>query len=1367
MTYDFDSFKLKKLHQVEGDESKREGDSLDKAILSFIRDFTEKCVNNKDNLHITGEEVCLFLQKLYKKARKEWGKKEKIYYRTLSDLEIFCQIEYYYRFHIQDRKYRSFRVAFEKSVTTNTDDIPYGKLEELIDYGNDIKTSKQEANAFSLYSTLFKHIYQVEETSKKDNPHHTFNRVENKIENKTEEEYWKSGYAELNDYHKSELLTWHRLLREDNKYNYSVYPYCKFEKLDDQERLILLITTKLVQNYMDSKVKPVDKIEPIHMLVFKFRELYNIPQERLREIEFKLQYVIGYLSYAVFAGRTNENLKSISTEASKVSRFWYSTGIEKLFEENEEGSSKGMDFSRKFIEEILCANVEGLTGLEVFPFDRAFIFSGSNYRAITFDPATNSRARSPMRLQILETALKSRRPQDNSRFLSTMERIEKQENGQTEQPDSEIYFDITQKRIVYHSDCLIEADTDGWIFRIVDSDEPISEKLDKKIDQLKEFNEKIKEDLNLGEKGKIDAVINSLFAAFQEESEDELQKFCQPTFRYYDEDGLCFLTDFAVRDDDIKSLKAIQDTYCKAFFKKEKKEWEKIWDDNKANIPDIDEFMKFLQRKEAKVVLVSFDPRQNLYNMDMEGNRYLEDTDAFTILLVSDEDIVKNNYALATEVENLKQIFHMIIRRKLREAVMKKEVLRGQKKLFTTMMPSIMHQIKHLITDADHKNEVEGMMNKFKKIFEHEDFTPVYRDMNSNKDIYEYFLAPFIIEQLKEPPYTGEQGSPGEFQNKITAACRKYLEENIDRHGGSITVKPEKLECVINRKYFPKFQLRTKDEFAADAARTLLNNAVEHAALHAGKTGIKPEIIISFNLSPIPGNQDYQFELSIINNAFQLAQERLEILNAADPKETKKDAFKKSSTGLGLYIARTQLQKSIGKGADIKISNVGDHYVEASLILPANLVKKKPEESDTPIPASVDTLDYVLYVEDDPKYWEDSKKLLINTLGSEDKLFFCDNKKEAITKINSASPLLVLLDMKFYRVPDDKETPTEYCTDVIKRLAQIGYHPPVVILSNYSNQDFEHRKDDFRSWGYKFEIQDFEKEPHIKEKTIIFPQKSIKNLAKEEGKYLIKAVENWLERKMEDSIAIEKRKMPAKGDIPPSAFDYTEVDFNADDFNEKLAAYRTRNISPGIPDEIFVAKANVSDERYFYETIFNWFSQRGLKSFYPDEQYERFRTLLLNIRVPEPLPGFVDLKIRYWCLPYNILVTSQNIPIDSILAWKWKHTPHGARGTLSNLRHDLKNKITGEQLDEFISVINRAEEQLLFSDKELLADLNRLQKKRDHTIIEKLLGRGERLTSPVHRLFNPMNAIFEKYGTNPEIEKLYRVVQNLQYFLMK
>ena len=60
----------------------------------------------------------------------------------------------------------------------------------------------------------------------------------------------------------------------------------------------------------------------------------------------------------------------------------------------------------------------------------------------------------------------------------------------------EIYFDVTQKEIVYHSHCLIEADTGGWTFRIIDGAEPISEKLDKKIDRLKDFNEKIKEDFN-------------------------------------------------------------------------------------------------------------------------------------------------------------------------------------------------------------------------------------------------------------------------------------------------------------------------------------------------------------------------------------------------------------------------------------------------------------------------------------------------------------------------------------------------------------------------------------------------------------------------------------------------------------------------------------------------------------------------------------------------------------------------------------------------------------------------------------------------------------------------------------------------------
>jgi hypothetical protein len=613
----------------------------------------------------------------------------------------------------------------------------------------------------------------------------------------------------------------------------------------------------------------------------------------------------------------------INFEHSLIARYWYLTGIEKLFIEDEYGKSfQGMDFSEKFVEEILCAAVEEIQYLETFHFDRAFIFSRSGFRAIDKDPRIMNRATSPMKLTVLEAAVESKRPQDHERFLSVMERMVKK-GEQSEQPSREMYFDVTKKKIGYKTDCVIDA-KGKWNLKTVDNRrnkglEPIIIRLDEESGDLKE------------DKDKIEAVMKTLFVGFTGKDDGELQVYCQQTYQFYDADGLCFICDFPVKVKDIPALKKIQDAYFDVFFEREMADWERLWSDTPQNIPDLEAFKRWQEQRESKVVLVSFDPYQNLGNMDRYGKRYLGENDAFTIILVADEDNGKNILDLQTEILDLRQMFLMVVRRKLREARMQKEIIRGQNKLFTTMMSSIMHRFKSYTSHQEEREEIDNMRQRFERGLTMEDYSAAWREFHSIRDVSEYFLSPFINEQLwKKLSKIADK----RLEDKFETACKEYLgkliflkkTENID---------DKELEIIFNKNYLPQIKVKLRDEFIKDAVMILIDNALEHAAIYGQKTQNKAEIIISFHLCPQLENDLCSLEFSIINSSLPIHPERLKMLNSPDPGQSKKDTRKAASIGIGIFIARTLLQRSIGKGADIRLDNVGENYVEAKLILPA------------------------------------------------------------------------------------------------------------------------------------------------------------------------------------------------------------------------------------------------------------------------------------------------------------------------------------------------------------------------------------------------------------------------------------------------
>ncbi len=1388
----------RKPHSGNGENKEQSVITFNSLVSDLMPDLIEECTKDKNDLHIEGEDIGRFILAIFKDT-SEAINKNKADISNAPDIFLFSKLKEYFRFHIKtDRDYCSSRVVISDEHESNP--IMLKELfNNLIPFVNDPGKEKKEDKAFNLFSTMVMHIFQ-------------------KLSKNLYE------YQPVNEYLKSEFKTWNQILKCEDKYDYGVYPFCEFLRLDDHETIALLIVSKQDIKYVDSKVKSIDIIEPAHLLIFKSKELYRISDEELKEFGFSIHNRIGLFSYANLAGRTNEMLQITAKELPLVSRHWYSDGIEDIFSKFHENEVVyGNDMAIKIAEKILCANVDGVESLETYPFDRIFIFPGSNYRAAKKNESTGEYE---LNMTVLEAALNSKRPQDNNGFLTSMERLEG-DIGKSQQPDLDIEFKIIHKKI-NHSKFYCVGKS-GYVNDInsgngIDASEPVIMLYKSEIDDHKEKEgewsppKMIKEDLtkfdwktsNYSHK-KINAIIGSLFTGLftqdvsdlitsdkshddkeKDEIEDlitnDLQGWCQHTYNYYDQDGLCFISDYAIKVGDIPTLNGLQEAYFNLFFNQMNSDWKVLWKDNKNNIPNIDEFTIWLKEKESKITLVSFDPSQNLENLDKNGDRYLSpETDGFTMFIVQDESKRKNNFELETEALNLEQLFRMVIRRKLNDARMKKETIREQKEFLNTIIPSIMHRVKNYVPEKNHREEVDRMRCEIEKILQTEDFTPQTEKINSINDAYKYFLGNFINEELKDKQSQNdlEDYSYISVVKKLTLACKNYFERKIKVL--NLTIPEDSLQVTLNRNFLGKFQLKTKETFVIEAIKIILNNALEHTAIFAAKEKKTPQIFISFNLIPtLNDSESAVFEISIVNSSYSIPNEKLKNINSSKPLE--KDPTKETSTGIGLFIARKQLQNTIGKNADIKLLNIENNLVESKLILPAKIFYSKEEK---PLHSSAKKIkteevkrvdNYILYIEDIQEHREKTAMVLKDVVeGKEEYLSVFDNYEDASQQIKLQYPALTIMDFTFLASAGSSETHERYGIKILRELIKNPVKNPIIILSGKDKEDLKRKLEkDLKisndGYSYNGEIKD----PFELSNTIILSS-DFKNLLENGAEFIGETLKKWAkETLLTNAIetSIETSIEPIINIGSKSGIKVQTVNFFEKKFDDILEDYRKRNISDNLLNELFVAEAEANDEFDFFKIISKWLSHPGLQSFFPDEQddpvlnpihrNETHRTILLKINLSEELSNVIDIKHRYWCLPHNILVVDKK-KLDPGIIYQWIHTPHGFKGTLSVFRHDLKNKVSGEELEKILSKLNKLEKYFLFEQDTYffeLEDIIKMDYKKAAVMLKETLEKNNLFPDSHYKeLISSFNQYEELFNKKGEMLPFIKVLEYLKSFL--
>jgi hypothetical protein len=237
---------------------------------------------------------------------------------------------------------------------------------------------------------------------------------------------------------RSLLHNWQTLLEQAKleRSPLNCYPYVRFEVLEHESKMLMVCVTPLDAAFVDPRVEDAHRIAGVTLAVFDIEQFGgDVEQDELSDLAVLFQLTMARLSNTIGCFRSQQALMAAAGEATEISRFWYGTGVDQLLgARRKEGmleEEDTLDLWDRFVSQLLCANIPGVTTVETFPFDRAYLFECTG-------ASEDNWHTDGLRVRVLEAGLKSNAPVDRGGILTALER------GKRSLSD----FDVTQKSIV-------------------------------------------------------------------------------------------------------------------------------------------------------------------------------------------------------------------------------------------------------------------------------------------------------------------------------------------------------------------------------------------------------------------------------------------------------------------------------------------------------------------------------------------------------------------------------------------------------------------------------------------------------------------------------------------------------------------------------------------------------------------------------------------------------------------------------------------------------------------------------------------------------------------------------------------------------
>jgi hypothetical protein len=1314
-------------------------DKISATWAQAIEYAIQQSIDILSNRRVTGEirlESTSFIE-LLSKIAKEWHREEE---PDIPELMLFSRKVGLYSFQLNNREF----VCFDFS---NDENDPSKESGSKLDNASIIKKLNAEYNSANMKLTLEPSFAELAAILLDHIHEHQQKQSELKNCSLNELELDKNdSYSRVHSARRSALRNWEgRLnqlhqtkydLREVEKGFYS-YPYVAAETPDGVYMLVLFVSP-IDENFVNKKVPLNNRAPEITLAIFDVSN--SLYPDAIKEIIPLLKQSFARVLFTNMLKETDQALKESFKEQASILREWAriaSDGVTALLDEDQlKGQFNAFAFCESVIKRVLCGSIPGNEESEIYPFNRAILFKEAGTSSVIDNQ--------PMEVHILEASMLSNNPADRSRYLTARERRIRGTEDYECNPAKKIIENENVFRFYIHKGnakaLILSCEPE---LSDVARDKTLRENWKSRTPgEAKRSGYRIKlpdiEDVDSN--GAPAAVYNLLGRLIStthrskpiEDPLDTNKKYEVQTYtedferlrlgvtECFDDNGLYFSYDHGVNlAIDHPLLYEIQNAYFQFlddyFQDQDIKFYRDRYRQDNMSPSQIDEILKShkiikkqmehslyglrgsnkidkanrqTDKHKAKVVYISFSWALHDENMRrlMEVNESLQDDEkqrellgeeyTYTIILVTGKDNDKTEAKLLAEKEDLNLFFKMVMRQIWIDKLKEYSYLEKKSRSISGTLNQFLHRTKHLIPDKTHKQELDDFIKNLKVLME---------PNRSRLKIHEVQNVDQIFKLLSF--------SEDEMDHKFELLNEKISNIVCEWKKNASNASTE-IQVDIVKSEIPPVKLHWSTAVVRDAFTVALKNAVEATMLNNTAT---PYISIQIQASPlklIDRSGKWFVDIVIENTGGAINPELLEKLNASDPAAVGKNPDKDNSTGIGVFLARYQLQEVIGLGADMLILNIANEKVQTRIRIPAFLIDKGWSYKEYKSPTHVPKIPYVLYVEDDPEYFEPTIAVLneiTSPLGFD--IVHTKGVSAAIKTISQKLPIVVVSDWHILRDESNTDISSpKWGGELIANISKLGdlknFFPPIWILSSEDLSNIKQRLSKIQKGPYQIvsaKLTDHEK---IIQNKVISVFEDVKTLGGQgERNLLTRLLKNSImpyesERALDQS---KKERLPKNDLIRILHLRNGKFDDNL----EILGPFFREDQCNGA---VFIAQASTA--AVLAKNISAWISHPGIidpdplfdhdSSIYNLSDHVIHKRLLLTNIVSDKLFSELHPCLLYWGLTKNMWFSQKGQETDELFHM-WNEIPHEERGPMSTFRHNVKNSFGRKKL---IAILN-------------------------------------------------------------------------------
>jgi hypothetical protein len=780
-----------------------------------------------------------------------------------------------------------------------------------------------------------------------------------------------------------------------------IYGSSQLYYISSNENFFIISYSPANEQYYNQKIKEVNKAPSFSFFIYS----KEIEDYFINNFELLNNLHKNFIQFTYLAD-TNQNIVNAMGEASLIAQYWYTESVNRILKDHDKELKKSKDsrlLAEYIIRYILAAEIDGVELIEVYPFDRVFMFNNSIFES----------NKDKYELSVFEGLLESKVPHEGIN-------------------DKEFLGGQTQYAFEW------ERETTEFS---LDRFDPSKKKIKEISANLNSFNIKESEVWEKDYNKDDETVINNLLLAMLQGDKKYIDRTEMLEYKSkHSIGGITYLYSSGTNlETQIPSLYNLQEYYLKNLPNEQDNGINKgvadiLFDDNHEHYFD-----------NVKVVLFSYTPENE------------KSEKGFTLLLIANDDVPKALMEQKSEKDDLNTALKLLINQHFTiDQRYKEQSLKEQSELI-----DILTQTKHSVKNSFENFPKNGNLNELKekvlaiidqdrtqmieqgrdatiKKYEHHDKSTLE---NSLKFLQSLFITTEISNDKVKTSLSKKFSETSDQPWDYFARKIYNLELNDLKEGRIHTItwkgtgRPiPKLDLKIDFNELQNFSMEWKESLFNDAIYVMLKNACEHSIeTFEGKDNHR-EIFLDMYISEDSDGEALNIEFT--NHTGKMCKKTFEHINSATT--IKNNAKKKNSTGIGVVTIRKRLDVTYGQDkANLKFTVISEDKIKSLLYFPIRSLHNDLVFLDS---NECSQRSNILYLEDSSEYYS----VNIDTL--EKKSLNCTHEVRFKRELQYGNYNMLITDLNIYG-PDDDKPSASNGIDAIKYFTAKNPNGVVIVLS--------------------------------------------------------------------------------------------------------------------------------------------------------------------------------------------------------------------------------------------------------------------------------------------------------------------------------